>query len=342
MHKKPWHLQRINSAIMGMPPTTILAIIAAWISVVGLANATEFTVTSDQVTIGHVGSYVSRPEDTLLDVARTNDLGYTELVAANRGVDPWLPGAGTRIIIPGLHVLPDRPHHGIVIDLAARRLFYFPPSGDRVETYPIGVGTLNRATPVGTTRIVRATAAPTWYPPPSIRAEKPGLHAAVPPGPDNPLGGFAFYLSWPQYLIHGTNRPYGIGRGVSHGCIQLYPEDMVRLSREVRVGTEVRIVAHESNIVYVGDQLYALVHPDKIQADAIENDLDVPTTFPRQLLGQLAALPNQEMLEIDWDAVKNAGLNRDGILVPIGKVTVSHDERKNVTGSVSSDRTRIR
>jgi len=186
---------------------------------VARARATEFALAPDQSVVGAPGVYISKSDDTLLDIARSHDLGYTELMAANRHVDPWLPGNGTRIVLPESHVIPDGPRQGIVIDLLARRLFYFPPDGDRVQTYPIGVSVQGRSTPTGTTRIVRAVAAPTWYPPPSIRMERPELPAVVPPGGDNPLGAFAFYLGWPSYLIHGTNKPYGIGRSVSHGCI---------------------------------------------------------------------------------------------------------------------------
>jgi L,D-transpeptidase ErfK/SrfK len=78
--------------------------------------------------------------------------------------------------------------------------------------------------------------------PVSIRKEKPELPEIVPPGPDNPLGSHALRLSLGSVLIHGTNKPWGVGRRVSHGCIRLYPEDIHRLYKWVSKGTQVTIV----------------------------------------------------------------------------------------------------
>jgi L,D-transpeptidase ErfK/SrfK len=90
------------------------------------------------------------------------------------------------------------------------------------------------------TRIVAKEANPAWYPPPSIHAERPDLPQVISAGPDNPLGAYALRLGWPTYLIHGTNKPDGVGRDVSHGCMHLYPEDIERLFHEIPVGTPVR------------------------------------------------------------------------------------------------------
>ncbi len=214
------------------------------------AAAKELPLPASGDIVGKLGVVVTRKEDTLLDIARQHGLGYNEITAANPGIDPWVPGESTEVVLPTAFVLPPGPREGMVINLAQMRLFYFPPPrpGEpaRVITHPIGIGVDIAPTPLGATRIVRKAVDPTWYPPDSIRERRAEegeiLPAVVPPGPDNPLGGYALYLALPGYLIHGTNRPWGIGMRVSNGCIRLYPEDIEALFAQVPVDTRVRIV----------------------------------------------------------------------------------------------------
>ena len=280
------------------------------------AIAAEFTLASDQRAVGEVGYYTTQRQDTLLDLARSHDLGFTQLMAANPGVDPWLPGAG-RVTLPTFYLLPDAPRDGIVVNLAEQRLYYFPLAGGRIETYPIGVGVDGRSMPIGTTTVVSKEADPTWYPPLSIRAEDPNLPAAIPPGPDNPLGAFALRLGWRGYLIHGTNKPDGVGRNVSHGCLHLYPEDIERLFREVRVGTPVRVINQDVNVAWVGDGLYVQVHPSKSQAE----EIDVKGRFALKMPSDLTALAARAVADravpVDWAAVRRAGIERTGLPVRI-------------------------
>ena len=180
--------------------------------------------------IGALRHVVAAYEDTLLDLARANGLGYVEMIAANQGIDPWVPGENTPIVLPTAHVLPDAERQGLVVNLAEHRLYYFGPDGTVPQTFPLGVGKEGWATPLGSTEIVRKKERPTWFPPESIRAEKPHLPKAVPPGPYNPLGSHALYFDWPSYLIHGTNMPWGsraageprlhppLSRRISRGC----------------------------------------------------------------------------------------------------------------------------
>lgn len=214
-------------------------------------------LTLDRFPIGAATQVVGRirytrvqGEETLLDIARAYDLGYDEIVSANPDVDPWTPDAGERVLLPTAHVLPDAPREGVVINLAARRLFYYPPAAKgaprTVITYPIGIGREGWSTPLGRTQVAQKQAAPTWNVPPSIRREHAAkgdpLPAVLPAGPDNPLGSHVLRLGWPSILIHGTNKPAGIGMRVSHGCIQLYPEDIASLFAGVPVGTPVTVV----------------------------------------------------------------------------------------------------
>lgn len=211
----------------------------------------------------------SRHEDTLADIARRFNLGYDEVVRANPGVDPWLPGEGTRIVLPTQFVLPEAPAEGIVVNIAALRMFYFPkPKKDEprvVMTFPIGIGKVGWATPVGTTKIVSKREKPLWTPPPSVRKEHEEagdpLPAQVPAGPDNPLGLYAMNLGWPSYLIHGTNKPPGVGMRASHGCIRMYPEDIATVYPEIPVGMKVTVVNQPLLYRWQGDALYVQSYP---------------------------------------------------------------------------------
>lgn len=220
--------------------------------------------------IGELQTVIAVHEDTLLDIGRRYGVGYEEIVAANPGVSPWLPGEGTEVVIPSRYILPDAPREGIVVSLSEHRLFYFPPHkpGEPavVHTYPISVGRMDWQTPLGLTRVVSKREKPIWYPPESVRREHAAdgrpLPKAVPPGPDNPLGDYAMRLGIPggAYLIHGTNRPSGVGMQVTHGCVRMFPEDIKELYAMVPVNTPVRLVDQPYKMGWLGDELYMEVH----------------------------------------------------------------------------------
>ena len=232
-----------------------------------------------QSVVGVPQVVYTREEDTLSDLARTYGLGYDELLTANPDVDPWLPGDGTPVLLPTQFVLPEGPREGIVLNIAAKRLFYYPrvAAGQPqiVKTYPIGIGRVGWETPVGTTRVIAKAVDPHWYPPASVRREHAEngdpLPGVVPPGPDNPLGNRVLQLDMPGYLIHGTNQPYGVGMRVSHGCVRLYPEDIEFLFELVAIGETVRIVNEPYLIGRLGDELYFEAHAP-LEDDALGMD----------------------------------------------------------------------
>jgi L,D-transpeptidase ErfK/SrfK len=281
------------------------------------SEAAEFSLAKDQVSVGQIGSYSATASDNLLDLARRFDVGYVELMAANPGVDPWAPGAGTRIVIPTMFILPDVPRVGIVINLAERRLFYFPPGGKSVETYPAGVGVEGGATPLGTTRIVRKEDGPVWVPPPSIRAERPDLPISIPPGPDDPLGAYALRTGWNNILIHGTNKPDSVGRNVSHGCFHLYPEDIERLFGEVALGTPVRTISQAVMTAPIDGRLTVEVYPSKEQADEIDFGKPMTPTLPQDLVAQVTSVASDQAGDIDWNELDTAGKAATGLPTPI-------------------------
>lgn len=204
----------------------------------------------DQAVIGEPQIVYATEANTFSDLAREYGLGFDEIVAANPGIDPWLPGEGTAVLLPTQYVLPDLPRRGLILNIASKRLFYFPEvaEGSKVQvlTYPVGIGRVGWETPVGETKVVSKAREPSWYVPASVRREHAEsgdpLPAVVPPGPDNPLGHFVLQLEMPGYLIHGTNQPYGVGMRVSHGCIRLYPENIEALYEMVGIGEPVTII----------------------------------------------------------------------------------------------------
>ena len=257
-------------------------------------------------------------EDTLIHLARNNGLGFVELRAANPTLDPWIPGKNAKIILPKRHILPDAPRKGLVINLAEMRVYYFKNKGQEPLTYPISIGREGLQTPVGTTSIVRKKDGPTWRPTARMREEDPTLPQSVPPGPDNPLGTHALYLGWPQYLMHGTNKPYGIGRRVSSGCMRMYPEDIKKLFPLVPVGTPVNVVDQPVKVGWIGEDYYIEVSPSQDQAKAIEED-GVLNTY--EITKADIALINRKAGAkkdmIDWEKVRQAVKNHSGYPVAI-------------------------
>ena len=214
--------------------------------------------------VGTIQRHRVEAGETLIDLAVEYGVGYIELMAANQGVRPWVPEPGREIVIPTAHLLPDAPREGIVVNVAELRLYWFGDDGE-IETYPIGLGAEGYETPIGPTRVTMKRENPTWYPPESVRRDRPGLPGAVPPGPHNPLGSHALNLGWPRYVIHGTNRPFGIGRFVSRGCVRMYSADVARLFDRVEVGTPVRVIDEAVKVGWSAGNLYVEVHPDREQ-----------------------------------------------------------------------------
>jgi L,D-transpeptidase ErfK/SrfK len=281
------------------------------------AGAAPVAPVKDGEVIGRVEVYVARYEDTIPRLAQRFGLGFVEVMAANPGIDPWLPGEGREVLLPSAHVLPDTPREGIVINLADLRLYHFRKDG-RVTSVPVGIGRDYWQTPAIESSITLKRRNPTWTPPASIRAEKPDLPAQIGPGPDNPLGDFAMNLGYGSYVIHGTNKPLGVGRRVSHGCIRLYPEDIAALFEEVDTGTPVRIVDQEIKLGWSGGDLYLEAHPGQKQADSIEagRSLLFSVDMPG-MMARLADTPGAADVELDYDLIERTLRERRGIPVRI-------------------------
>ena len=241
-----------------------------WLGFMLIGNEQAFSTTfalpaeGDSV-VGQTFKYITHYEDTFSDIARFYDIGYRQLKRANPTVDAWLPGEDTEIIIPQQYILPPGPREVIVINLAELRLYYYPKDRQEVDTYPLGIGREGWSTPVGQTRIIGKKKDPSWTVPASIlkEHEEDGnpLPRVFPPGPDNPLGAYALYLGMSGYLLHGTNKPFGVGMRVSHGCIRLYPENIELFFDQVPIGTPVSIINLPYKAGWLKGELYVEAHP---------------------------------------------------------------------------------
>ncbi len=286
-------------------------------------GATTYVLSSeDQQVVGEDQVITTVYEDTLYDLARKYSLGSEELIRVNPGVDPWLPGAGKRIVVPGRHIIPPGPRVGIVVNLPEHRLYYFPKpkrgAPREVITYPVSIGKMDWRTPLGETHVISKQKNPTWYPPEGVREEHQRngdpLPASVPPGPKNPLGAYALRLAVGRgtYLIHGTNNPIAVGMPVTHGCVRMYPEDVEALFPLVPVGTPVRLINQPIKVAWVDGELLLEAHPPvDAQGQSVEPNLE-------EFSQLLQAAVGDQTVAIHWDYAREVLQKADGVLATVG------------------------
>ena len=269
--------------------------------------------------VGTTQVIATRYEDTFLDLGRSHGVGFEELRKANPDVNAWVPGEGTNVLLPTQFILPQAPREGVVVNIAEYRIyFYYTVDGDAyVATLPASVGRMDWATPLGRTRIVSRVAKPSWYPPQSVRDEYAAdgreLPRVVPPGPDNPLGEYALRLGLPGYLIHGTNRPDGVGMRVTHGCIRLFPEDIEWLFPRTAVDMPVQIVNQPVKFGWQGDALFLEVHPE---LDGAEEGLQGMTAVTEAYV----QATRERTAAVDWALIARVYRERTGVPVRVGQL----------------------
>jgi L,D-transpeptidase ErfK/SrfK len=284
----------------------------------------RFVLAPGQDVVGTLQIVNVRKGETLSDIGRRFNVGLGEMTRANPDVDPWIPKPGTPVIVPTQYILPDAPHRGIVVNLAAMRLFYFPPhkrgKPQLVITHPVGIGRQGWKTPQGVTHVLWHEKNPVWHVPPSIIAEHlqegDKLPRVMGPGPDNPLGDYALHLGWPGYLIHGTNKPVSVGLRVSHGCVHLFPEDIAQIFEMAPNGTEVRVVNQPYLFGWNDGRLYLQ------SVGPLEDDKRPWKKHARHLLA--ATLTRAQRVElkrvhekIDWSRVAQLVDAPVGVPVPV-------------------------
>ena len=295
----------------------------------------RFDPEHDEV-VGELQITTVQGEDTLPDIARRFNVGYEEILRANPGVDPWLPGVGREIVVPTQFVLPDAPREGLVVNLAQLRVYYFPKpkkgepdDGMRtVITHPIGIGKIGWQTPEGSTKVTGKQKNPTWTPPVSVRKEHKEngdpLPARVPPGPDNPLGAYKMTLGWPSYLVHGTNKPYGVGMRSSHGCIRFYPEDIAELYDQIPVGTKVTVVNQPFVFGWHKDAMYVQAFPI-LEDDEREHPQAAETLLNAGIKDELWQKLKEHDAAVDLELVNQIVAKPRGIAIPVSRKDTTVD-----------------
>lgn len=273
--------------------------------------------------VGQLQVVIADSRNTLLDIARHYDLGHEEITIANPGVSIWLPGEGIPIVVPTEFVLPPRPWQGVVVNIPQRRLYYFPrPKANEpatVVTFPIGAARPGWPTPLGTTRITAKYKDPAWFVPRSILEEHRSqgefdFPEYFPPGPDNPMGMLAMETGFAKIFIHGTNRPWGVGMRVTHGCIRLYPEDAAYLFPEVPVGTPVRFINQPVMAGQKANRLYLSVSEP---ADAYPDDVDSLLLRAIDAVALHKEQQKQKVPEIDWARVREVVAAKRMFPIPV-------------------------
>ncbi len=288
----------------------------------GQAVADAFVLPpADIDLVGQLRFVQANQDETLLDIARLYDLGQNEILLANPNVDRWLPEQGARVVLPTRYILPKAQRRGLVLNVPEMRLYYYPEpasgSQDLVVTYPVSIGRMDWKTPLGLTRVVSKKKDPAWRPPQSLKAEAAAdgepLPDLVPAGPDNPLGRYAMRLGLPGYLIHSTNKPFGVGMRVTHGCVRMYPEDIEPLFSKVPVNTRVQIVNQPIKLGWLAGTLFMEVHPP------LEEEWSTEEDWLRRALDIIYEQTAQLSVLLDGHAVRKAVLERSGIPVPVSK-----------------------
>lgn len=130
----------------------------------------------------------------------------------------------------------------VLVDIQSRALHFWSEDESVYKLFPTSVPLTEDLTRKGRTEIVRKVVGPEWRPTPSMLERNPEWPSYIGPGPENPLGTHALYLSWQYYRIHGTHDTRKIGRRSSNGCVGLYNEHIAQLFDLTKVGTQVLLI----------------------------------------------------------------------------------------------------
>ena len=229
-------------------------LIAVLLSLPAAASAYTLPLEGSRL-IGRMQHHTVEKDDYFQSIAEQYNVGFLALMAANPGIDPFLPKVGLRLTIPSQMLLPYISHEGIVVNLPELRMYYFLPDENKVMVFPVGIGKQGLATPQATSYISIKTKDPTWVPTAETKERYFAEHGKVladkvPPGPDNPFGKYSLRLGTSVYLLHGTNKRFGIGMRASSGCIRMYDDDIKWLYENTPLNTKVRIIEQSVKMSY--------------------------------------------------------------------------------------------
>lgn len=248
------------------------------ISIVSSAYASNYKITDNSLVVGKNSSTI-RGRNTLAQLCEQHGVGFDALLSANPFLRKSHTKANTLLILPHQYILPNI-RHGIVINIPAKTLYYFPDK-ESVMVFPVGIGRKNFESPTGTFWLRDKRHNPTWYVPSSVREEElakgVSLPKSIPPGEENPLGDYAMRLSYTSILIHGTNDPSGVGKRSTSGCFSMYAKDIAELFSKVPKGTPVTIIDQPALIAENKDQTFLSVYDNEQQSlkvDKFEGNCD--------------------------------------------------------------------
>lgn len=270
---------------------------------------------SNQI-VGKMSKHRVYAGDTMVGIARAYGVGFVELRAANPGQDPWILPERRNLVVPTAHIVPYALETGITINLGDFRLYYMSSEG-AIYSWPIGIGRAGYETPVGALTVTEKRRQPVWRPTKRQRRENPELPAEVPPGPDNPLGSHALRVGWRGYAIHGTNKPDGVGRRVSGGCIRMYPEHIVVLFDLVAGKDKVVITDQAVKFGWRNNVLYLEAHPAGGRADQVEQNGAFTPYEPQDVRELALKVAGPQINRVNWRIVEAALRERKGVPVRV-------------------------
>jgi len=250
----------------------------------------------DSRLIGKQTTHEAIKGDYFQAIAENYNVGFFALLAANPNVDPFLLEPGSNIIIPKQMLLPYGKREGIVINLAELRLYYYPKGEKLVYVFPVGIGRQGLKTPNLTSIIGDKRKDPIWRPTKSMRERYFTEHGRemakeVPAGPNNPFGKYALRIGTSEYLLHGTNKRFGIGMRASSGCIRMYEHDIEWLYNNITVGTPIRILEQPIKMSYEHEGKMIELH-SPLTPDGMSEAKLTMTSAVKSFVGS-----NNEMLE---------------------------------------------
>jgi L,D-transpeptidase ErfK/SrfK len=261
--------------------------------------------------------YTEAPGDFTPNVTHHYNIGQNALLVANPEIVENVSLPKTTLTIPTVYMLPPLPRKGIVINLPEMRMYYYPAGTNTVMTFPIGIGRIGKTIPLANAKITRKVVNPTWTPPDDIREFNRNQGIKLPkkmgPGPDNPLGPYAIYLTIPTYLIHSTIFPESIGRRASFGCIRMNEEDIKQFFPLVQPGTEVSIIDMPYKVAWNANRLYLEAHPPLEEKKHEEH-----ATLDGVVKAIQAQIPSEDIVLVNWQLVAYLADNPDGIPHEVG------------------------
>lgn len=308
----------------------LIALIASGFILAPQSYALSYELPKNGDTIvGKAVEVKTKPGETLRLLARRRDMGITEMEEANPGINPDQPLLpGTKVIVPSMFILPNKPWEGIVVNLDSYRLFYFVPDTNIVITYPVGIGKQGLNTPTFDGIITRKAKDPSWYVPQSVHdrtKESKGIELpkVMKPGKMNPLGQYALYTSKPTYLLHGTNVPGGVGAQVSSGCLRMLPEDIETMYHTVPNKTPITVEHAPYQVGVLNNKLYFEAHPlqkGKFEEDFIDSNTPAVSEIIRYAMSY--------NFMVNWDIANQVMQHRNSIPVVISE-DPNHPESAN-------------